>query len=138
MLRRPTETLRRLILSRELSPRSSGTRSSDFVAIPEIVARASSTASKLMIDMSRWIFAFAALAQNPSDVNPVIRTTTQLVQVNVVVHDKNGPVASLTKGDFILTERGQPLAISLFSAESGAGMGRSAEPLPPNTFSNRE
>jgi hypothetical protein len=94
-----------------------------------------------MQDMYRCFFVFAAVlvrAQNPSDTNPMMRTSTQLVQVNVIVHDKNGPVGNLTKGDFILTERGKPRAINLFSVESPAGLGKSAEGLPPNTFSNRE
>ncbi len=57
------------------------------------------------------------LAVQGSD-DPVIRTSTRLVQVNVVVHGKNGPVADLTKSDFVLTDRGRRQTISVFSVES--------------------
>jgi len=70
--------------------------------------------------------------------NPVIRTSTRLVQVNVVVHDKNGPVRDLTKTDFVLTDRGRPQTISVFSVESMRELPRKEQPLPPNTFSNRQ
>ena len=56
----------------------------------------------------RLLLALTAMvvrAQSPSDGEPVIRTSTRLVEVNVIVHDKNGPVADLTKDDFILTDR---------------------------------
>jgi VWFA-related protein len=74
--------------------------------------------------------------QSASD-DPVIRTSTRLVQVNVVVHDKNGPVSGLTKNDFFLTDRGRPQTISVFSAESTRESPLREHPLPPNTFSNR-
>ncbi len=87
------------------------------------------------------LLAFTTLvasAQSPSDGNPVIRTSARLVQVNVIVHDKNGPVANLTKDEFTLTDRGKARAINVFSVESAASSGKAAEPLPPNTFSNRQ
>jgi VWFA-related protein len=85
--------------------------------------------------------AFAPMVgsgQSPADGNTVIRTSTRLVQVNVLVHDKNGPVANLTKDDFILTDRGKTRAIGVFTVESAAGAGNHAEALPPKTFSNRQ
>jgi VWFA-related protein len=82
-------------------------------------------------------FATIALgAQNPAGENPVIRTSTRLVQVNVIVHDKNGPVVNLTKDDFVLSEHGKVRAINVFSVES-LGKGKDAETLP-NTFSNHQ
>lgn len=87
----------------------------------------------------RFFAAFTAIAsatQNPPDA--VLRTSTRLVQVNVIVHDKNVPVANLTKDDFILTDRGRPRRIDVFSVESTASSAGSADPLPPNTFSNRQ
>src|ERR1700733_3272816 len=91
--------------------------------------------------ISRCLAVFSAIAsatQSPSDLNTVLRTSTRLVQVNVIVHDKNAPVANLTKGDFILTDRGRIRKIDVFSVESTTGSAKSANPLPPNTFSNRQ
>jgi len=88
----------------------------------------------------RLLLALTAMvvrAQSPSDDGPVIRTSTRLVEVNVIVHDRNGPVADLTKDDFILTDRGKTRRISLFSVESVTRPGKVVEPPPPNTFSNR-
>jgi VWFA-related protein len=70
--------------------------------------------------------------------NPVIRTSTRLVQVNVVVHDKNGPVSDLSKNDFVLSDRGKPQIISVFSVESTRKSDLGDKRLPKNTFSNRQ
>src|SRR5579872_2663970 len=43
------------------------------------------------------------------------RTSTRLVQINVVVRDKNGPVPDLAQGDFTITDRGKRREISVFS-----------------------
>ena len=45
-----------------------------------------------------------AVAQSgtQSGVPAVIRSNTRLVQVNVVVHDKNGAVADLKQEDFVV------------------------------------
>jgi VWFA-related protein len=73
---------------------------------------------------------------------PVFRTATRLVQVNVVVHDKQGqPVADLTKDDFTVLERGKPQPITFFSVDTAgpapAGAAGGAEaPLPAHTFTN--
>jgi VWFA-related protein len=76
-------------------------------------------------------------AQGPADSSTVLHASTRLVQVNVIVDRKNAPIANLTRDDFILTERGKPRTIDVFSVESSATSGTSAAPLPPNTFSNR-
>lgn len=71
---------------------------------------------------------------------PVMRVTTHLVQVNVVVHGKkNEPVTDLTKADFALTDDGQPQQIATFSMESSAPNANKQAKfvLPPNTFTNR-
>jgi len=74
----------------------------------------------------------------------VLRTTTRLVQINVIVEDKKGnPVENLTKDDFTLFVNGKPQAISLFSTEGGgaeehvtaAGTAKSA--ASPHVFGNR-
>src|SRR5262249_10861235 len=48
--------------------------------------------------------------------NATIRVNTQLVQVSVVVRDKNGPVAGLPKEDFSITDNGKAQRIDVFSA----------------------
>ncbi|HTW65794.1 MAG TPA: VWA domain-containing protein [Bryobacteraceae bacterium] len=68
--------------------------------------------------------------------SPTFRTSTRLVEVNVVVHDKNGPVGDLTKDDFIVTDRGKPRAITLFSRLAAHKTGDTPA-LPAGVFSNR-
>ncbi len=90
--------------------------------------------------MRRGLIVWTAIvlrAQSPGDSSTVLHASTRLVQVNVVVDRKNAPVANLKRDDFILTERGKPRTIDVFSVESSATSGTSAVPLPPNTFSNR-
>jgi VWFA-related protein len=65
-----------------------------------------------------------------------IRVTTRLVEVNVIVRDKNGPVRGLAKADFEIFDRGKARPIAFFS-ENSADAARPAEPLPPNVFTNR-
>ncbi|HLJ51466.1 MAG TPA: VWA domain-containing protein [Bryobacteraceae bacterium] len=67
---------------------------------------------------------------------PTFRTSTRLVQINVVVRDKNGPVPDLAQGDFTITDRGKRREISVFSI-TRLGPQANAAALPPNTFSNR-
>jgi len=76
-------------------------------------------------------------AQDPRAGETMIRTSSRLVEVSVIVRGKDGTVKDLRKDDFLLTDRGKPRDISVFSVESGyAGPGR-GELLPHNTFSNR-
>jgi len=69
---------------------------------------------------------------------PVLRVTTRLVVINVVVHGKKGePVTGLTKDDFVLLDQDQPQKISFFSMETSGRSATPAKPLPANYFSNR-
>jgi VWFA-related protein len=69
---------------------------------------------------------------------PVIRVTTRLVQVNVVVHNKKGePVGDLTKDDFVLFDKGQEQKILFFSKESSEALPTNLPPLTPGVVSNR-
>jgi VWFA-related protein len=100
--------------------------------LKDVANRARLTATLLVL------ICGAAASQDP----PAFRTDTRLVQINVAVHDKNGPVANLTKDDFILTEKGKTRAISVFAVHkpAAAAPAASAEPppaTPVNTFSNR-
>src|SRR5580765_2548217 len=83
-------------------------------------------------------------ATQPPERLPVFRTDTRLVEVSVVVHDKNGAAApGLTREDFTLLEDGQPQPIAIFSTESAiAGqvdapsIPRSVDPAAPPFFTN--
>jgi VWFA-related protein len=81
-------------------------------------------------------------AHNPqtkpnSTVQP-LRSTTRLVQVSVIVHDKHGdPIAGLTKDDFVILDDKKPQAIQIFSVQSNEPSKIQAQVLPPDTFTNR-
>jgi len=100
---------------------------------------------KLAAWLCALLLAAPASAQAPAQAPPpakqeppVLRVTTHLVQVSVIVQDKKGePVAGLTKDDFSILDRGQPQTISTFSVESIHPLPPPAEPPPPNLFSNR-
>jgi VWFA-related protein len=81
---------------------------------------------------------FGQTGKNPGGQQPaVLRSTTRLVEVNVIVQDKQGaPVKGLTRGDFTVLDGGQKQEISSFSVESGRPPQGPLEPLPPSTFSN--
>ena len=76
-------------------------------------------------------------SQTP-DHTPLLRTTTRLVQISVLVHDSEGnPVSGLTKDNFELRVDKRPQQIGVFSAETNLPPAEPSEPLPPNTYSNR-
>jgi VWFA-related protein len=93
-----------------------------------------------------WTAGLALLLM-PSDLasqtppqSPPIHVSTHLVQIGIIVRDKNGDVANLTKDDFAVFDRGKPQAIRVFTAESAESAPQPAplqpQPLPPNTFSD--
>jgi VWFA-related protein len=68
----------------------------------------------------RWaILAASVLAgQTPA---PTFRTSTRLIEVSVIVHDKKGePVAGLTKDQFTLFDQGVAQRIVFFAEQSSA------------------
>ncbi len=86
------------------------------------------------------VFAQTPARDNRGDRGPVVlRTTTRLVQINVIVHDKKGkPVEGLKQEDFTILDQGKEQKVSTFSAISAALADTSSiPPLPPNVFSNR-
>lgn len=78
----------------------------------------------------------------PGTNTPVIRTTTRLVQVDVVVTDGKGqPITGLKAGNFTVLQDGKPQQLKVFEAHSPRApevkLTRAAAPvLPPNTFTN--
>jgi VWFA-related protein len=95
------------------------------------VARVSAALALLALSPA----AISVSAQN-SPQSPTISVSTRLVQVGVVARDKNGPVADLTKDDFVVLDRGKPQKISVFSVGSSPSEPRTAQPLPQNSFSD--
>ncbi|MFQ5776939.1 MAG: VWA domain-containing protein [Terriglobia bacterium] len=100
----------------------------------------------------RWLpVVFAALlgglwltaqqAPPPGLPATVLRVTTRLVLVDVVVTDKKGqPVTDLTREDFTLLEDGKSQRIATFSLEQplrGAQERPAPPPLPPHVYTNR-
>jgi VWFA-related protein len=79
-----------------------------------------------------------AVASQNSRPAPPIHVSTHLVQIGIIVRDKNGAAPALTKDDFAVFDRGKPQTISVFTAESAASAPQPLppQPLPPNTFSD--
>jgi VWFA-related protein len=93
-----------------------------------------------LLSLTVCSLALAAFAQQAAqkDVPPVLRITTHLVLVSVIVQDKSGnPVTDLKKEDFTLLEKGKEQTISTFALESSVALPRTVAALPPNTFTNR-
>ena len=67
---------------------------------------------------------------------PTVSVSTRLVQVGVIVRNKDGTVANLTRDDFVVLDRGKPQNISVFSVESSEAPAQPSQPLPQNTFSD--
>jgi VWFA-related protein len=96
------------------------------------------------------VFASQSVSQNPPPPPPdqlpshgaALRVTARLVQVNVIVQDKDGnPVSDLTKDDFTLFDKGQKQQISIFAqlnrTPSPISTASTASTNRPNFFFNR-
>lgn len=77
-------------------------------------------------------FSRAAFPQQP------LRSTTRIVQIDVLVHDHDGnTVADLTKDDFTILDDKHAQQIQFFSIVKTEVLPAAAQPpLPPNTFTN--
>jgi VWFA-related protein len=87
--------------------------------------------------MGRWLLLLAVVAAAQQPAPPTFRAGAKLVQVDVVVRDKKGPAAGLTKEDFTVLDNGKPQEIATFSVTSNKTAGTAARPLPPGAVSNR-
>ena len=67
------------------------------------------------------LLTIAITAAGAAAQNDTIRVSTQLVQVNVVVRDKNGPVQGLKASDFTVLDNKKTQKIELFSMLDGHG-----------------
>ena len=70
---------------------------------------------------------------------PALKVTARVVQVNVVVQDRNGrPVTGLTKNDFTILDQGQPQTLASFAEQTNkVTTTLTTVAATPNTFSNR-
>jgi VWFA-related protein len=87
--------------------------------------------------LASLLVPFGLASQNPPQAPP-IHVSTHLVQIGIIVRDKNAAVADLTKDDFAVFDRGKPQNIRVFTAESAESARQPVppQPLPPNTFSD--
>jgi VWFA-related protein len=87
-----------------------------------------------------WMAGFVGTRTSEAQQDlPVLRVTTHLVEVHVLVHDKAGkPVVGLTRDDYVLKERSKPQKITAFSAQTSRSFTSTLppNPLPPGVFSN--
>ena len=85
----------------------------------------------------------AQVQQSSSDSSAVIRATTRLVQVDVVVTDSSGHPAKdrLSEKDFTILEDGKPQKVSYFSFQQFEAQEKRPLPqppqLPPHVATNR-
>ena len=81
------------------------------------------------------LWAASLSAQMPE---PLLRTTTRLVQINVIVTKHGGAsVPGLKKEDFQVFDNGKRQEIRQFSEETRAMLPSAATPLPQGTFTNQ-
>jgi len=69
--------------------------------------------------------------------NGTLRVTTRLVEISVVVRDKNGPLTDLRKEDFAITDNGKPQRVDVFEMyDARTQRQASAGVLPRGVTSN--
>jgi VWFA-related protein len=83
-----------------------------------------------------WLAALAMGQERPPD-EPLVRVTTRLVEVDVVVRSASGPVMGLTADDFTVLDKGKPQKIAVFAVRTPGSRSAPAHPLPQGTVSNR-
>jgi VWFA-related protein len=82
------------------------------------------------------IAASAGAFQSPDLLPATFRAGTRLVEVEVVVRDRSGPVTGLSKDDFTVFDRGKPQRIDVFRAGQLSG-DVPAVPLAAGAVANR-
>ena len=99
---------------------------------------------RLLFPAITMIVAAAGVLQIPaqpspqqSSAAPTFRAGTRLVQVDVIVRGKKGPITGLSQDDFTLLDNGKPQRISVFAVKGTQRSRQAAVPLPPGTVSNR-
>jgi len=93
---------------------------------------------KLLCRISCACACVSGLVFAAQEAPVVLRATTRLVQISVVVQDKKGvPAADLKKEDFQIRDNGKPQQITEFSVESNGKLPSAPEKLPDNVFTNQ-
>src|SRR4051794_24453809 len=91
--------------------------------------------------MKRLLIVFVTallVAQDPAPPQPVIKVTSHLVQLSVVVHNKKGePVTDLKAEDFSIFDKGKEQKIRYFALERSTVEGSAPPPLPAGIYSNK-
>ena len=99
------------------------------------------TIKLLFLAVAIFLAVIVAVAMAVPQVSPPLAPTfqarTRLVQVDVIVRNKNGPVMMLNQDDFTLLDNGKPQKISVFAVKGTPSSRQAAVPLPPGTVSNR-
>jgi hypothetical protein len=68
----------------------------------------------------------------------LVRTTTRLVQISVIVTDKKGELLEdLTRADFVVLDNGRPQEIQIFQRETNQRPANPSFRLPPDTYTNQ-
>jgi len=68
---------------------------------------------------------------------PKLKVATRLVEINVIVDDKNGkPISDLTQKDFSLFDGGHQQTISLFTPATSKTLPTPPLAMPPDTYTN--
>ena len=88
------------------------------------------------------LFALTAAAQPPTAAppesdEPLVRINTRLVEVDVVVRGKTGPITGLKKEDFTITDKGKPQTVAAFRIISPENRPAAPADLPKGFVSNR-
>src|SRR5271169_1099584 len=88
-----------------------------------------------------FLLSLVMAAQTPGP--SVIRVTTRLVEISVIVRDKTGPVKGLSKDDFAVFDKGKQQQVAFFSVSTSVVKSKPAQlsaalalPKAP-TFTNR-
>jgi VWFA-related protein len=68
---------------------------------------------------------------------PLVRVDTQLVEVDVVVKNRNAAVSDLTQDDFTIFDQGKRRKIAAFAVRTGQSAPANSLPLRPGAVSNR-
>jgi VWFA-related protein len=81
------------------------------------------------------MLAAALSAQTPAQQRPVFRAAVELIQVDVVVRDRNGtPIRGLTANDFVILDRAKPQQIATFKEIRRDSDVPALRPLFPSTL----
>ncbi|HEY4364853.1 MAG TPA: VWA domain-containing protein [Bryobacteraceae bacterium] len=86
------------------------------------------------------VLGLAAQREASPPPSSTIKVGTRLVQVDVLVHGKSGPITGLTRDDFTVLDQGRPQKIAVFQSAADLAVSAAAAgtlPVPAGAISNR-